>query len=233
MSRWPIRVAGTFLVVAIILYSTWVLAPLLGSRLDPFDSYVSELAAHGEPTALVARIGDTLCALALIVVGALGLRRGRKANLTGREATFKGTARLGYWMLWGGLVVVGLVTLIDIGMPMDCAVSLPACRAHLDAVGPTYIHQIHEVSSVSIWVLWLVAQCGGLLLTRTYLGKRRYPVIAKIALPLTVLCALYGPIAWWADATFTVPGLWQRIYLFFLVVWCAGLAADLVRARRF
>ena len=57
------RTTGVAIILAAIVYSTWLLSGLLGSHLSWVNAYASELAASGQPTAKVTRIGDGVASL--------------------------------------------------------------------------------------------------------------------------------------------------------------------------
>lgn len=65
----------------------------------------------------------------------------------------------------GGMALSGVATVLDAAFPMDCAESVPSCRAQLEA-GTSFSHLAHTVTS-SLAGLGLVAVAVGALLAGT------------------------------------------------------------------
>ncbi|KTF03656.1 hypothetical protein AQZ59_01444 [Trueperella bernardiae] len=65
----------------------------------------------------------------------------------------------------GGMALAGIATVLDAAFPMDCAESVPSCRAQLEA-GTSFSHLAHTVTS-SLAGLGLVAVAVGALLAGT------------------------------------------------------------------
>jgi len=128
------RILGWATVVVGVVYSAFLVTPLLGARLDPARSYVSELAALDQPHGLVFRTVDAVVGL-VVVAAALHVARG---------------ARVGA-VRWAGaaLGLFGVATLLDAAVPMACAPSAdPACAA-AEASRSALAFGVHEVSSVA------------------------------------------------------------------------------------
>ena len=128
------RLVGWATVVAGVVYSAFLVTPLLGTRLPPGRSYVSELAALDQPHDLVFRTVDAAVGL-VVVAAALHVVRGAGV----RAVRWAGAA----------LGLFGVATLLDAAAPMACAPSAdPACAA-AEASRSALAFGAHEVSSVA------------------------------------------------------------------------------------
>jgi Protein of unknown function (DUF998) len=126
------RVIGWATIVAGVVYSAFLVTPLLGTRLDPGRSFVSELAALDQPHHLVFRTVDA--AVGLVVVAAAGhLVRGPAV----RAVRWAGAA----------LGLFGVATLLDVAAPMACAPSADPVCAAAEASRSALALGVHEVSS--------------------------------------------------------------------------------------
>jgi hypothetical protein len=128
------RVIGWATVVAGVVYSAFLVTPLLGTRLDPARSYVSELAALDQPHDLVFRTVDAVVGL-VVVAAAVHLVRRPGA----RPVRWAG----------GALGLFGVATLLDVAAPMTCAPSADAVCAATEASRSTLAFGVHEVTSVA------------------------------------------------------------------------------------
>lgn len=128
------RVIGWALVVAGVVYSAFVVTPLLGTRLDPARSYVSELAALDQPHDLVFRTVDALVGLVVVAAAVHLVRR------PGTRA-----------VRWAGVALglFGVATLLDAAAPMTCAPSADAACAAAEASRSALVFGVHEVTSVA------------------------------------------------------------------------------------
>lgn len=125
-------VIGVATVVAGVVYSAFLLTPLLPTPLDPGRSYVSELAALDQPYGTVFRVVDAVVGLVVVVTGLHLVRRGPLA------ATRRAGAALGLF---------GVATVLDVAVPMACAPSGDAACAAADASRSALAVGLHEVSS--------------------------------------------------------------------------------------
>ena len=126
------RTIGAATVMAGIVYSAFLLTPLLGTRLDPARSYVSELAALGQPHGTFFRIVDAVVGLVVVVAG-VHLVHGTRLT-----AVRWAGAALGFF---------GVATLLDVAAPMTCAPSADAACAAAEASRTALALGVHEVSS--------------------------------------------------------------------------------------
>ncbi|WP_309032786.1 DUF998 domain-containing protein, partial [Streptomyces alfalfae] len=97
------RTAPVLLLLGALLYTSWTVEAVLPTGLSPLHSYVSELAAEGEPYGAFFRTADLLAGL-LFLAGAL------TALL--RQAP-RGWALAG----WAGLALFGAATAADSRLP--------------------------------------------------------------------------------------------------------------------
>jgi hypothetical protein len=127
-------VIGWALVVAGVVYSAFLVTPLLGTRLDPARSYVSELAALDQPHGLVFRTVDALVGLVVVAAAVHLVRR------PGTRA-----------VRWAGVALglFGVATLLDAAAPMTCAPSADAACAAAEASRSALVFGVHEVTSVA------------------------------------------------------------------------------------
>ncbi|WP_369211997.1 DUF998 domain-containing protein, partial [Streptomyces flavofungini] len=73
------RAVPALLLLGALLYSTWTVEAVLPTGLPPLRSYVSELAAEGEPYGAFFRTTDLLAGL-LVLAGAVGALLPRRAR---------------------------------------------------------------------------------------------------------------------------------------------------------
>lgn len=135
-----------------ITNANFLLAPLVGARIDLSTGVISELSVPGEPGALWFRLGDGSAGL-LSVLLAVRLRRRRFSALC--------------------LAVFGVGTFVSALVPLSCAPSLGTCPA--SAAGPALVHD-----GVSV-VATAAAVAGGLELAWRARGAFRWPAIAAAA----------------------------------------------------
>lgn len=251
MKTWLPRFLAALLVLGGLCYSAWLVAPLCRSRLSTRDSYVSELAATGEPTAVLTRSLDLTFAVLLLVVCVIALHRGRRrgpgaagdspvldpevANrVRGVPWLHAGVSRLvtlGWLVWWGGLVAVALATMVDVAAPLSCPISQASCPTPTGE-GLLAARRVHEVVSVVVGVGWVAAQLGAF--THTWLpahGRRLWPVTRVLTPPVLGLSVVYGLAAGPLDHLGRWHGAAQRLHLLALLVWFLGIAVDLWRHR--
>jgi hypothetical protein len=117
----------TWLACAAVLYSCWLLELVVPAGLSMMDSYVSELLAGDQPYRWLFRATDLLAAGCLL----LAARR-----LRGRAVVLP-------------LLVLGVATIADTLLALDCAASVDAlCRYREDVGAVSLGHRLHEVTSI-------------------------------------------------------------------------------------
>jgi hypothetical protein len=130
---------GGWLVVAALLYSSWLLELVLPTGLSVVDSYVSELLADDQPYRWMFRVTDTLAACCLL----LAVRRMR-----GR-------------LIIASVLVFATATLADTVLSLDCAASVDALCRYREATGSVSLgHRLHQVTSVLTFGSALAAAAG-------------------------------------------------------------------------
>lgn len=143
-TRHVARVAAGVAAVAALLYSAWLVAPLLNPDHDATSAYVSELAASDQPFSRLFRGFDAAAGLSLAVAVAVVLVRDR-----------------GSWRRDGPFVALGLfglATFVDALLPLSCAPTSDAVCALEERLGLLPVsHQLHVVSSSTAGALALVA----------------------------------------------------------------------------
>ncbi|CAM5710497.1 hypothetical protein SALBM135S_06472 [Streptomyces alboniger] len=143
--------------------------------LPPLHSYVSELAAEGEPYGTFFRTADLLAGLLVLAgaVGALLWSGGR------------GWARVG----WAGLALFGAATAADSRLPLSCTPTASAgCAARQAAGDVPWTHAAHAVSSGLAVAGALLGMAAFALAARR--GAGRWPVLAAAGPVLLVLGAV-------------------------------------------
>ena len=214
MARRRLAVGGVAGVVGAVSYSSFLFARLLGSTLDPVNSYVSELGVRTQPASAFFRASDVTAGL-LIVLLALMLRDGLPPHWcrdAGRAA----------------LAVAGAASIFDGWHPMGCAPSIDvACRPHQDFIG--LLAQAREAHTVSS-VIGVVAALASMLLLGSllrnsprwrYLGETGY--LAAVA--VTALGLLELPLS----LTSHWVGLVERTSVLCVSWWFAALAVLALR----
>ncbi|WP_161557745.1 DUF998 domain-containing protein [Micromonospora sicca] len=209
MSRGPTRLSpGLALGLAGVLYSSWLIGPLLNPAFGLLDGYASELAARDQPYHLVFGLGD-------LVVGALASATG---VVLARRA--RGWPRWAWW----GLVAFGVATALDGTVSsMDCAPTADARCARLAELGAvSWRHQGHSVSSS-------VAVAGGLVslvALLVALRGRRVPFRWGLPVATVLLVGTAGTLVELAHPDAAL-GAWQRVQLLGLSGWLvyAGVVA--------
>ncbi|KXP11749.1 hypothetical protein AXK57_21080 [Tsukamurella pulmonis] len=215
------RRARLILLAGTVLYSAWLIAPLLGSRLSPLYSYVSEAGAAGQPNAAFFRATDLLAGTAFVVAAALALRAARPVP------------RLALIAL-AGLLILGAATMGDALLPLSCTPTADAACAARESAGLVpWTHVGHAVSSGIAGFGGVVAVLGWGLWRRSG-ADGRTPGFdgARLALGLGALHLLATA---WTLAAMLEPalylGLAQRTQILTLTLWLALLASS-PRAQR-
>lgn len=163
-TRLVARVAAAVAAVAALLYSAWLVAPLLNPGHDAVSAYVSELAAHDQPFSRLFRGFDAAAGLCLAVAVAVVLVRDRGSFR--RDGPFV------------ALGLFGLATFVDALLPLSCAPTSDAVCALEERLGLLPVsHQLHVVSSSAAGVLALVALVWSVArLARRRLARRHEDV---------------------------------------------------------
>ncbi|CAM5238374.1 hypothetical protein SALBM135S_00692 [Streptomyces alboniger] len=210
-----VRAVSVLLLLGALLYSTWTAEAVLSTGLPPLHSYVSELAAEGEPYGTFFRTADLLAGLLVLAgaVGALLWSGGR------------GWARVG----WAGLALFGAATAADSRLPLSCTPTASAGCAAREAAGDVpWTHAAHAVSSGLAVAGALLGMAAFALAARR--GAGRWPVLAAAGPVLLVLGAV---ATGWTLASVTAfsagHGTWglgagQRLQVLVIAVWVAVIA---------
>jgi hypothetical protein len=136
MARRRLALGGVAGLGGAAAYSSFLFARPLGAKLDPINSYVSELGVRSQPASAFFRGSDVLAGL-LIMLLALVLRDGLPRDWrrqAGRAA----------------LAIAGVASVFDGWHPMGCTPSVDlACRPRQDVIGLfAQLREAHTVSSV-------------------------------------------------------------------------------------
>lgn len=213
---------GRILVVAGALwYSAWILAPTLGSHLNGLHSYVSEVAATGQPYALLFRATDLAAGLCLTVGTVRWWRATRRPGWTGHA-------------VFAGILVLGVATMADSLLPLSCTPTADAACAFREQSGSVPLtHAAHAWSSgiadtgaaiAVIAALWWLATVGRGRLARTGLAAVLWSTAAfgvGTAWTLAAIAWHHGPL---------LLGLAQRLQIVGLTAWLIAVAtAELPR----
>ncbi|MFN8107655.1 MAG: DUF998 domain-containing protein [Nocardioidaceae bacterium] len=208
-SRRRSLVIGCFYLAA-LTYSTWVIAPWVGSELSPRTSFVSELYAEGQPFAHLFRLSDAIAGVSLVA-----------AMLLWRAPGTPAWWRVGRWSIAG----FGLSTVLDATFPMSCTPSNDLACARRDAAFDVPLsHNIHNLTSTLAGVFLLVASIAlAMALTR------HDPLVPATWATWVLATLLLATSLWtmWEIITFEyldLPGpdalgLAQRSQVFLTVLW--------------
>ncbi|MGW4297859.1 DUF998 domain-containing protein [Micromonospora chersina] len=200
---------GLALALAAVLYSSWLIGPLLNPAFSLLDGYASELAARDQPYHLVFGLGD-------LVAGAIGSATG--LALARRT---RGWPRRAWW----GLAAFGVATALDGTVSsMDCAPSVDARCARLAEVGAlSWRDQWHSVSS-ALAITAALASLFALLVSRR---GRRASFRWGLAVAAVLLVGTAGTLVELIRPDAAL-GAWQRVQLLGLSGWllyAGGVAA--------
>jgi hypothetical membrane protein len=212
-----LALGGAAGIAGALLYSSFLLAGLVGSRLDPTTAFISELGVPGQPASGLFRLADALAGVFIIGFAVTLLHR-----LAGDRYAAAGSLCL---------MVLGLASIGDGRHPMPCTPSTDRwCRHQLDEVPlAVQLHQWHTFTSVAGVLAGIAAMA--------LLG--RSPAAARWSARLPRLCgALAAAVA--AIAGLEVPltqaglgvGALERTHVVLLSAWIAVLAGYLLRELR-
>lgn len=212
------RRARLIVIGGAVLYSTWLIASLLGSELSPLTSFVSEVGASGQPYAKLFRATDLLSGTALVVAGALAWRAARPAPWTARGALI-------------GVLILGAATMCDALMPLSCTPTADAACAAREAAGLVpFTHVGHAVSSgiagfggvvaVLGWALWRGSEGAD---GRTPLPRRFDGARLALGAGLAFLLATAWTLAAMLEPALYL-GLAQRAQIIALTLWLVLVA---------
>ncbi|MET9328733.1 DUF998 domain-containing protein [Tsukamurella sp. NPDC003166] len=212
------RRARLILIGGAVLYSAWLIAPVLGSELSPLTSFVSEVGASGQPSAKLFRATDLLAGTAVVVAAALAWRAARPAPWAARGALL-------------GLLVLGAATMCDALMPLSCTPTADAACAARELAGQVpFTHLGHAVSSGIAGFGGVVAVLGWARWRGTEGAGGRSPLLrrfdgARLALgagAAFLLATGWTLLAMLAPALYL--GLAQRAQILALTLWLVLVA---------
>ncbi|MET8909020.1 DUF998 domain-containing protein [Micromonospora sp. NPDC004551] len=200
---------GLALALAGVLYSSWLIGPLLNPAFGLLDGYASELAARDQPYHLVFGLGDLVAGA---LASATGLALARRA---------RGWSRWAWW----GLIAFGVATALDGTVSsMDCAPSADARCARLAELGElSWRDQGHSVSSAAAIAAALASLLALLLARRGHRASLRW----GLAVTAVLLVGTAGTLVELARPDAAL-GAWQRVQLLGLSGWllyAGGVAA--------
>lgn len=218
--RHETRLALTYLVGGVagltgsVLYSSFLVAGMVGSRLSPVDSFVSELEVPGQPASGLFRTIDAVCGL-VIAVFAVGLwyrlPHARPATL--------GCAFL---------VMFGLCGVLDARYPMPCTPSTDrACQRRIDLVPVlAQLHQPHALTGC----IGVFAVVMAMLLLSVVRGVSAWsPRLARFGVVSWVLLSLLGLIEVPLIYAGHGVGAVERVHILLISTWLAAVAGYLAR----
>jgi Protein of unknown function (DUF998) len=213
-ARRRLALGGVAGLVGAAAYSSFLFARPLGSKLDPVNSYVSELGVRTQPASAFFRASDVLAGL-LIVLLALVLRNGLPRDPR-REA---GRA---------ALAIAGAASVFDGWHPMGCTPSVDVvCRPHPDVIG--LLAQLREAHTVSS-VIGVVAAVASMLLLGRLLGESpRWRSLGEIGQLAAVAVIALGLLELPLTLTNHWVGLVERASVLCISCWYAALAVLALR----
>jgi Protein of unknown function (DUF998) len=197
-----------------LLANYWVLEGVLAERSDPSGSWISDLGARSEDTALPFDLLDGLAGLAIVLLALLLWR-----PLADRARRL----RLGLV----ALLAVGLCGVVDAAFPLSCAETLqPGCELDYDAVD--VVHATENVIAVlaTAAALWLLGT-----------GMRAEPDLARVGAVTLALAAAWLLLTILMGSQFLIPamddvkGLFQLLSQLVLGAWLIAMAIGIRRLR--
>jgi uncharacterized protein DUF998 len=197
-----------------VLYCSFLLAGVLGSRLSAVDSLASELEVPGQPGSGLLRLTGTVSGLVIpVFAAALWYRLPRDRP-----------AALGCLFL----AVAGACAVLDARYPMPCTPSTDrSCRRRVEQVSLlAQVHHPHAMSgSVGIFAV---------VMAMLWLGRARgvrawSSWLAAASLVCAVLLSAAGLLELALLYSGHGAGLVERGYLLLVAAWLAALAGYLLR----
>ena len=188
---------------------TFVFRAASPSRLDPFNSMISELEVPGQPLSEFFRSSSLLSGVAAALF-AVGLYRRLPRGRLGLAAC-------------GALAVFGVAGAVDALIPMDCAPSASAVCFRDELDGPTsWPYQAHSWFDVAGTVALLAA----LWLLGRHLRHRTGWQVAGVASGVGFVWLCVGSVVLTVMAIWYLPGvgLVQRLVVLATSAWLAVLA---------
>lgn len=204
------RVVIALFHISAVAYSTWVIAPWVGSTLSSRTSFVSELYSQGQPFAHLFRASDALAGAALMA-----------AMWLWHPPRSPAWWRVGRWSVFG----FGLSTILDAIFPMSCTPTAdPICEQRDAAFQVPLSHNIHNLTSTLAGIFLLIASIA-LALAMT----KHDPLVPETWVTWLMAILLLASSAWtlWELLVFEylpLPsldalGFAQRIEVFLAVLW--------------
>lgn len=166
-------VLGFALAIGGIAYSSWLLEFVLDTGLDPTNSFLSELAAVGQPHHEVFSTADTVSGSLLVAsaVGALILAKRRRLTNIG----------------WAALIVFGGATIADARLPIECVPTpVQSCGSEPSGLFPQ-LHHAHALTSTIAVNAIFVAMIAFSWAAFRY---RMLPVLRVVGLVMLVIASL-------------------------------------------
>ncbi|WP_282784495.1 DUF998 domain-containing protein [Nocardia sp. CC201C] len=194
-------------------YSSWVLEFVLPVGIDPFTSFLSQLAERGAPFRGVFTTADTLTGAMLVVAAGGGLLL---------------FPRRGYTTVgWVALGCFGAATIADAQAPLDPAAEVPAGESPLFP----QLHQVHALTSTLAVFSIFVAM---LAFTVAAFRYRQWPIVRHAGLWILVIGSV--ATAWLLTAD-NLPGdhglgIAQRVQVGAMSLWLLALGAQVAAANR-
>lgn len=209
MTRRRLLLGGVAGLVGTAATDSFLLARPLNPRLEPINSYVSELGVRTQPASGWFRASDILAGLLIVLLALLlreALPRHRHAD-AGRAA----------------LATSGAASVADGWHPMGCAPSImAACRPHPDLLGLLgQLRELHTVSSV----IGIVAALASMLLLGSLLREiPRWRRLGELGLSAALVVIATGLLELPLSLTGHWVGLVERLQLLWISGWIAALA---------
>lgn len=195
-------------VTAAVLYSSWVMAPLVRPRRDTLHGFVSELGAANQPHhALFGGLDLAAAVLVLLAAAVLLKESGARAGA-------------------GALAVFGVGLLVGAIAPMDCAPSLARSCAVAERAGRvSWRENVHTAGSV--------LEFTGLIASMALLSWRfRNRAAYRTWLLAAPIVALLGLWVGWRALDHHLVGWTERALCAFGGAWLATVGIAGVDSRR-
>jgi hypothetical protein len=202
------------IIFGILVYSTWIFELFLNPHLSLTQSYVSELAVHGQPNVHYFRIanllGSTLMSMGFILLC--------------RQLKKRDSNTLSIFLL--SLCALSLFGIVNAIFPMDCSPSQStACLVAQDHFKINFSQWVHQITAIIMFCGLIFVQ----LYSTFYIFKRTKLFWSSLSNFVIQLC-LNTAISIICLFNLSYVGVFQRISLVLFALWLLTITY-LLKAR--
>ncbi len=202
--EWLRKYQFHFGVAGILLYNNWLLALVLNPHATLAGATTSELVVNGQPSAIVFRIADILAGLLLLLgIGSI------VSSAHNQKQKF---------VLKFAMLVLGLSTIVEVFIPLDCLPALSSLCAQKERVGLlSWQHSFHIIESLVVYSLMFLLPLTAVRALRSQPKARRLVNLSWALMAIMVLWAVETAIR------FTLHGesygYEQRLFIVAFSIW--------------